>query len=93
MIVAYILAPIPALVCKGSNDPFDDDSNDGQDVGFFLTGALIISGFALPAVLAHSQVMTYGALGFALGGGIVTYASIVIFVKLQLQKSDSYTDI
>lgn len=29
-----------------------------KDMGYFLTGALVVSGFALPAVLAHAEIVS-----------------------------------
>eukprot|EP01091_Cochliopodium_minus_P005719 TRINITY_DN15621_c0_g1_i1.p1 TRINITY_DN15621_c0_g1~~TRINITY_DN15621_c0_g1_i1.p1 ORF type:complete len:127 (-),score=16.86 TRINITY_DN15621_c0_g1_i1:54-434(-) len=88
VIIAYVLAPIPTLLCKGNNDPFSDDTNDAQDIGFFLTGILIVSGFALPAVLTHAGLMKPAALGFAIGGGVITYITVIIFIKIVLTKED-----
>ncbi|EGG23460.1 vacuolar protein sorting 55 family protein [Cavenderia fasciculata] len=79
VVVSYFLAPFPNMVCK-NRDQFSSDSGSMTDLGLFITGFLIASGFGIPAVLAHSNIISYKALGFALGGGITVYATLISFM-------------
>jgi len=81
VIIAYFLAPLPNLMCsRCGTDPLDVSGRNFKDLGFFLTGALVISGFGLPAVLAHAQLIQIPALLLGIGGGIIVYASIIVYI-------------
>ena len=47
------------------------------DLGRFLTGALVITGLALPIALTHSHVITTAACALSISGGVLIYGSIV----------------
>jgi len=92
IIVFYFLSPIPDFVCSrcGLNDPLDISGRNFKDLGYFLTGMLVISGFGLPAVLAHNNVITIGALILCLGGGAIVYASLVVYIHFFHTKRDTF---
>eukprot|EP01126_Amoeba_proteus_P005378 TRINITY_DN1179_c0_g1_i3.p1 TRINITY_DN1179_c0_g1~~TRINITY_DN1179_c0_g1_i3.p1 ORF type:complete len:111 (-),score=0.56 TRINITY_DN1179_c0_g1_i3:56-388(-) len=75
VVVAYFLAPLPNLICARCNH-----GPVCKDVGFFLTGALIVSGFALPGVLAHMGSMKTQALFMGLAGGLVVYGTLMTYL-------------
>eukprot|EP01113_Clastostelium_recurvatum_P045219 TRINITY_DN773_c0_g2_i1.p1 TRINITY_DN773_c0_g2~~TRINITY_DN773_c0_g2_i1.p1 ORF type:complete len:130 (-),score=33.44 TRINITY_DN773_c0_g2_i1:126-515(-) len=82
VVVAYFLAPFPNLICGRHEDhSFSGDGGSGiKDLGFFLTGFLVISGFGIPAVLAHSKIIPIEAMALALAGGLVVYATILVYL-------------
>eukprot|EP01114_Cavostelium_apophysatum_P013225 TRINITY_DN314_c0_g1_i1.p1 TRINITY_DN314_c0_g1~~TRINITY_DN314_c0_g1_i1.p1 ORF type:complete len:134 (-),score=12.77 TRINITY_DN314_c0_g1_i1:48-449(-) len=91
VIVAYVLAPIPNLVCaRCGHDPLDASGRNFKDMGYFLTGFLVISGFGIPAVMAHSQVIRYEALLLALAGGLIVYATILIYLHMFHKKHEDF---
>lgn len=70
--VAYFLAPLPNLICARCNRGYESTYGQYaesllslpktllrgfKNVGFFLTGFLIVSGFALPGLLAHINMV------------------------------------
>ncbi|EGC32882.1 hypothetical protein DICPUDRAFT_37634, partial [Dictyostelium purpureum] len=79
VVASYFLAPFPNLICK-NNDSFSSENGVIHDVGLFLTGFLIASGFAIPCILAHSDIISTKALGFSIGGGVIVYATIIAFL-------------
>jgi len=82
VVVAYFLAPFPNLICgKHEDHSFSGEGGSGiKDLGYFLTGFLVISGFGIPAVLAHSQIIPLAAMGLALAGGLIVYATILVYL-------------
>lgn len=84
-VIFYFFAPIPDLMCstcgRNHSDMFNPSSQRNfKDMGYFLTGLLVVSGFALPAVLAHADVINVGALFLAIAGGLIVYASIIVYI-------------
>jgi len=66
-----------------------DSSYSGVvDLGRFLTGFLVVMGMALPAVLAHAQVITYGACVMSIVGGLLIYGTIIAFTMFFQEESD-----
>jgi len=81
VVIAYFLAPIPNLLCGACNRGYEEShGNAFLDVGYFFTGVLIVSGFALPGVLAHLEIMRTEALFMGMGGGLIVYAAILTYL-------------
>jgi len=83
VVATYVLAPIPNWVCGRCANP-DDFGTDGSgnaliDFGKFVTGFLVVMGVALPAVLAHSAIITIPAMIMCIIGGLLIYGTIVAF--------------
>ncbi|KAK6595695.1 vacuolar protein sorting 55 superfamily [Botrytis cinerea] len=61
-------------------DDFSDSSSSGVlDLGRFATGFLCMMGVALPAVLAHSHIITVPAMFMSIIGGVLIYGTIISF--------------
>jgi len=87
--VAYFFAPVPNMICsRCGSDPLDQSGRNFKDMGFFLTGTLVVSGFGILVVLAHSEVIQIGAMFLALGGGLIIYATIIVFIHFFWKKKD-----
>jgi hypothetical protein len=73
--LTFILAPLPnALFSHCGQDDFggDYETSGPVDLGRFLTSIVVVTGFALPIVLAHSEVIKPAAsLMSIIGGGYV----------------------
>jgi len=81
VVIAYFLAPLPNLVCARCNKGYEHTYGHGfQDVGFFLTGVFIVSGFALPGLLAHVNKIDTAALFMGLAGGLIVYGSLMTYL-------------
>mmetsp|Transcript_18878 Transcript_18878/g.26391 ORF Transcript_18878/g.26391 Transcript_18878/m.26391 type:complete len:135 (+) Transcript_18878:95-499(+) len=88
VVIAYFVAPIPNMIFgKCTSDPLETDSG-WKGVGYFLTGVCIVSGFALPLVLAHVDVINFRALLLSLAGGIIVYVAMLVFLHKFLPKSE-----
>lgn len=78
--MTFIIAPLPnALFSHCGADDFSTDEGEGSgpiDVGRFITAFIVITGFALPLILAHSEIIKPGASFMSLiGGGYVCSVS------------------
>ncbi|PRP74814.1 hypothetical protein PROFUN_00685 [Planoprotostelium fungivorum] len=81
VVITYFLAPLPNFIFgRCTVDTFDNTSSY-KDMGYFLTGALVISGFALPAVLAHAQIIEIAPLAMSIVGGLIVYATILYYIR------------
>lgn len=70
--LTFVLAPLPnALFSHCGSDEFSA-SYEGSgpiDLGRFITSVVVVTGFALPIVLAHSEVIKAGACIMSIIGG------------------------
>lgn len=44
-------------------------------MGYFLTGVLLMTGLALPIMLAHTGIITTAAAALSLSGGLIVYGT------------------
>ncbi|KAL7310465.1 Vacuolar protein sorting-associated protein 55 [Mucor circinelloides] len=61
VVATYILAPLPNALCgrcSGEDDIMSDYNSGVIDAGHFITGMFIVTGFCLPFVLAHAEVVS-----------------------------------
>ncbi|KAJ2905853.1 uncharacterized protein MKZ38_004101 [Zalerion maritima] len=83
VVATYVIAPIPNWVCGHCANP--DDFVDGSgtavvvDLGRFCTGFLVVMGIALPIILAHSDLISVGAMAMSVVGGLLIYGTIISF--------------
>jgi len=72
--LTFVLAPLPnALFAHCGGDDFSSNEGNGPvDLGRFLTSIIVVTGFAFPVVLTHSEVVKPGACVMSIiGGGYV----------------------
>jgi len=77
-----VLAPLPNWICGRCANPDDfveSGSNAVVDFGRFCTGFLVLMGVALPAVLAHSEIIRIPAMIMSIVGGLLIYGTIISF--------------
>ncbi len=55
--------------CGGDDFSTEYDGSGPVDLGRFITATVVVTGFALPLVLAHSEVITKGACAMSIAGG------------------------
>ena len=74
----FVLAPVPNSLChqcSGADDFSADYSSAPADFGRFLTAIIVVSGLALPLVLAHSEVIHPVACWMSIAGGVLVYGT------------------
>eukprot|EP00879_Flechtneria_rotunda_P024361 GHRR01025820.1.p2 GENE.GHRR01025820.1~~GHRR01025820.1.p2 ORF type:complete len:118 (+),score=30.82 GHRR01025820.1:669-1022(+) len=89
----YVLVPMPYLFFgSGSGDTYGYGSlaSGWIDAGKFLTGFSAVGSIAIPAILAHAQVITSGALIMELAAAVVLGCTIVTYDYFSSRDSMSY---
>ena len=73
--LTFVLAPLPNAIfsqCSGDEFSATYEGSGPVDLGRFITSTVVVTGFALPVVLTHSEVITPGACAMSvIGGGYV----------------------
>eukprot|EP01120_Amphizonella_sp_Union-15-10_P008486 TRINITY_DN305_c0_g1_i1.p1 TRINITY_DN305_c0_g1~~TRINITY_DN305_c0_g1_i1.p1 ORF type:complete len:132 (-),score=20.81 TRINITY_DN305_c0_g1_i1:43-438(-) len=93
VVVAYFLAPLPNICCQNLGTGYQDSKEKAfRNAGYFLTGAIVVTGFALPAVLTHARVIKHAeALILGVSGGLVVYTTILVYLhKFHGKRWDSF---
>ncbi|KAI8913543.1 vacuolar protein sorting 55 [Gorgonomyces haynaldii] len=91
VVLTYVLAPIPnALTKRVGSDLFQDEGRGILETGYFITSFFIVSGFGLPLVLNHSKLITDHAMILSLVGGLLIYATIVMYMRVFGRRQDLY---
>ncbi|GAA6043146.1 hypothetical protein JCM8097_004341 [Rhodosporidiobolus ruineniae] len=90
--VIFALAPLPNFLCSRCTgaDTFSDEYSSGPlDFGHFLTSIFLVSGVALPYVLAHAGVIAGTAAWMSALGGAVGYGTMIVFGQFfRIETSD-----
>ncbi|KAK0483679.1 vacuolar protein sorting 55 [Armillaria novae-zelandiae] len=80
--LTFVLAPLPNAVFShcGSDDFSHLEGGGGPiDLGRFITSLVVVTGFALPVVLAHSDIITKSACVMSIIGGGLVYGTILAY--------------
>jgi len=91
VVATYVLAPLPNWVCGRCANPDDfveSSSNAVVDFGRFCTGFLVLMGVALPALLAHSELIRWAAALMSITGGALIYGTIIAFGMFFQEESE-----
>eukprot|EP00878_Enallax_costatus_P005620 GHUV01005894.1.p2 GENE.GHUV01005894.1~~GHUV01005894.1.p2 ORF type:complete len:132 (+),score=20.08 GHUV01005894.1:293-688(+) len=89
----YVLVPMPYLFFGSvGSDTYGLGSlaSGWVDAGKFLTGFSAVGSIAIPAILAHAQVITSGALIMELAAAFVLGCTIVTYDYFSSRDSMSY---
>jgi len=78
-VVAYFIAPFPNIIC-GRTDGYGEAPKIRKDWGYFLTGLFVVTGFGIPAILAHSGIIKLPAFLMALSGGLIVYGTMIVYL-------------
>lgn len=60
------------------------------DLGRFITSIVVVSGFALPLILQHSEVIKPAASYMSIIGGGLVYGTILAYSAVFKQDSDEF---
>ncbi|POS76937.1 vacuolar protein sorting 55 [Diaporthe helianthi] len=91
VVATYVIAPLPNWICGRCANPDDFVESSGagvMDLGRFCTGFLVVMGIALPVVLAHSNMISIGAMVMSVVGGLLIYGTIISFGMFFQEESE-----
>jgi hypothetical protein len=90
-VITYFLAALPNAICNyfaAPDDPFSSGERGSKDTGYFLTGALVVSGFGILAVLRHAGKIETAAMILAIFGGLIVYGTILLYIHFFHSRKD-----
>lgn len=70
--LTFVVAPLPNAIfahCAADDFSTEYEGSGPVDLGRFITSTIVVTGFALPLVLAHSEIIKPGACGMSIVGG------------------------
>jgi len=91
--LTFVLAPLPNALFShcGSDDlSFRDEGSAPADIGHFITSIFVITGFALPIVLAHSDIIDNRACAMSIAGGGLVYGTIMAYAAVFNREESDY---
>ncbi|PPQ83332.1 hypothetical protein CVT25_003971 [Psilocybe cyanescens] len=91
--LTFVLAPLPnALFSHCGSDELSSNYEGSApvDLGRFITAMFVVTGFALPIVLAHSNVIDPKACAMSITGGGLVYATILAYSAAFRQDDSDY---
>ncbi|KAA1471142.1 vacuolar protein sorting 55 [Dentipellis sp. KUC8613] len=80
--LTFVVAPLPNALfshCGGDDFSADYEGSGPVDLGRFITSIIVVTGFALPLVLAHSEIIKPGASLLSIVGGGLVYGTILAY--------------
>lgn len=89
----FVLAPAPNALsarCSGADDFSADYSSGGVDFGHFLTSMFVVTGVALPLVLAHAGILHELAAYMSIAGGVLVYGTIITYGRFFSAETDTF---
>ncbi|KAG8813730.1 Vacuolar protein sorting-associated protein 55 [Serendipita sp. 399] len=89
----FVLAPLPnTLFAHCGSDEFGNDyeSTPAVDLGRFITSIVVVSGFALPLILQHAEVIKPAASYMSIVGGALVYGTILAYTAVFKQETDEF---
>ncbi|TCD71883.1 kinesin motor protein cin8 [Steccherinum ochraceum] len=91
--LTFVLAPLPNAIfahCGGDDFSTDYEGSGPVDLGRFITSTVVVTGFALPLVLAHSEIIKPGACAMSIVGGGLVYGTILAYSAAFRQEESDY---
>jgi hypothetical protein len=76
----------------GNDDSFSAEYEGGAaiDLGRFLTSVTVVTGFAFPVVLAHSEIIRTEACVMSVVGGGLVYGTILAYSQVFKEDSSEF---
>uniref|UniRef100_A0A0K8VAY0 Leptin receptor gene-related protein n=2 Tax=Bactrocera latifrons TaxID=174628 RepID=A0A0K8VAY0_BACLA len=74
VLLFYVLSVIPVFIAKRFNQ--GNETNPKTEFALFLCAGMVLSAFAFPIVLAHSQVISWTAATLTLISNVINYLTI-----------------
>lgn len=79
--LTFVLAPLPNAVfsqCGGDEFSASYEGSGPIDLGRFITSIIVVTGFALPVVLTHSEIIRPGACAMSIVGGAYVLSKFLL---------------
>ncbi|XP_068461712.1 vacuolar protein sorting-associated protein 55 homolog [Phaseolus vulgaris] len=82
--ITYVFLPIPLLFSAGSEHSslFSESDNNWVNASKFLSGASTVGSIAIPAILKHCGVISWGALAMELSSFFVFVSAIMCYMRM-----------
>jgi len=94
--LTFVLAPLPNAIfahCGGddfSTSSYGSEGSGPVDLGRFITSCVVVTGFALPIVLAHAEVIRVPASIMSIIGGGLVYGTILAYTATFRQDESEF---
>ncbi|KAG9008591.1 Vacuolar protein sorting-associated protein 55 [Tulasnella sp. JGI-2019a] len=92
--LTFVIAPLPNVLFShcGSDDlsSAEYEGSAAVDLGQFITSCIVVTGFALPLVLAHAGIIKHAASVMSIIGGGLVYGTILSYSAVFKQESDEF---
>lgn len=99
--LTFVVAPLPNAIfahCGADDFSTDCEGSGPVDLGRFITAIIVVTGFALPLVLAHSEIIKPAACAMSIIGGAcvlifsVSWYNIVLIYLFICEPIDLYME-
>jgi hypothetical protein len=93
--LTFVLAPLPnALFAHCTPDDLIssdyDASSPAVDLGRFITSCIVVTGFGLPLILQHAEIIKPAASYMSIVGGACVYGTILAYSSVFKQDSEEF---
>jgi hypothetical protein len=91
VVLTYVLAPIPNRIAKAmSQRDYGEIHGGNLEIGYFFTSIFITTGFGIPLVLNHAEVITNHAMIMSIIGGLLIYSTILGYMFFFTEQVEDY---
>ncbi|BAT75759.1 hypothetical protein VIGAN_01367400, partial [Vigna angularis var. angularis] len=82
--ITYVILPVPLLFFAGSerSSVFSESDNTWVNATKFISGVSAVGSIAIPAILKHAGVISWGALAMELSSFFVFVSAIMFFIRM-----------
>lgn len=94
--LTFVLAPLPnAIFAHCTPDDFIssseyDSASPAVDLGRFITSCVVVTGFGLPLILQHADIIKPAASYMSIAGGACVYGTILAYSQVFKQDSEEF---
>ncbi|KOM32488.1 hypothetical protein LR48_Vigan01g204400 [Vigna angularis] len=83
-VITYVILPVPLLFFAGSerSSVFSESDNTWVNATKFISGVSAVGSIAIPAILKHAGVISWGALAMELSSFFVFVSAIMFFIRM-----------
>lgn len=89
----FVLAPLPNALfshCGSEDFAAESETSGPVDLGRFITSTIVVTGFALPLILAHAEVIRPAACIMSILGGALVYGTILAYTAVFSNETEEF---